>query len=102
MYHLVEDACRGHADLSGGDRNGGDAGLALGGLLVGDQVERVAREVIVGVDHTDVPDELVVDHQIVRSSIDCRGQETGDGGNGEVHVEMSKQMSDKDGERLRG
>lgn len=46
MSYLVEDAGGGYADLSGGDSNGA-ASLTLGSLLVGHQVERVAREVVV-------------------------------------------------------
>lgn len=89
ILYLVEDACGGHADLGGGDRDGGDAGLALWSLLVGDQVERVAREAVVWVDHTDIADELVVDHQVMRSSVDQGSQEATDGGedgDGVVHV----------------
>ena len=92
ILYLVEDTCGGHADLGGGDRDGGDAGLALGSLLVGDQVKRVTREVTVGVDHTHIADELVVDHQVMRSSVDRGSQEITDGGedgDGVVHVEVS-------------
>lgn len=95
MTGLVENACGGNTDLSGGDRYSRDAVLAFRSLLVGDQVERVAREVVVGINHTHVANKLVVHHQIMRSSIDHAGHETGDGligedGDGEVHVGMPK------------
>jgi hypothetical protein len=92
VSYLIKGACGRHADLGGRDRNGGYAGLALGSLLVGDQIERVAREVVAGVDHTDIADELVIHHQVMRSCVRRGGQETGDGedGNGVVHVEVSE------------
>lgn len=60
---------------------------------MGNQVERVASEVVVGVGDTDVADELVVYHQVMRDGADRDRQEADDShvdddGDGVGHVEV--------------